>query len=384
VRICLVYDCLYPYTVGGGERWYRNLCERLVRDGHDVTYLTLRQWPAGQSAEVPGVKVVAVGPQMALYGPKGTRRIAPPLLFGAGVLWHLIRRGASYDVVHTASFPYFSLLAAALVKRLGGYALVADWFEVWSGSYWREYLGRLGRVGELVQWLCARVDHSAFCFSRLHSARLQELGLRGRVTVLRGLWAGSSDQPSPAPAQPIAVFAGRLIPEKQAPALVGAVALAAASRPGLRGAIYGDGPDRDAVRAEIEVHAADHLFSTPGFVNAEELEAALKQALCLVLPSRREGYGLIVVEAASMGVPSVVVAGPDNAAVELIEEGVNGFVSPSAGAEDLAGAILAVTQAGPALRQSTAEWFGANADELSLDSSLTQVLESYGKASVRR
>src|SRR5262249_48379662 len=44
VRICIVYDCLYPHTVGGAERWYRNLSERLADEGHDVTYLTLRQW----------------------------------------------------------------------------------------------------------------------------------------------------------------------------------------------------------------------------------------------------------------------------------------------------------------------------------------------------
>ena len=32
MRICLVYDCLFPYTVGGAERWYRNLGERLGRE----------------------------------------------------------------------------------------------------------------------------------------------------------------------------------------------------------------------------------------------------------------------------------------------------------------------------------------------------------------
>ena len=39
----------------------------------------------------------------------------------------------------------------------------------------------------------------------------------------------------------------------------------------------------------------------------------------MVLPSRREGYGLVVVEAAARGVPSV--ADPDNAATELVQEG---------------------------------------------------------------
>ena len=30
MRVCIVYDCLFPYTVGGAERWYRNLAERLA------------------------------------------------------------------------------------------------------------------------------------------------------------------------------------------------------------------------------------------------------------------------------------------------------------------------------------------------------------------
>ena len=41
-------------------------------------------------------------------------------------------------------------------------------------------------------------------------------------------------------------------------------------------------------------------------------------------------YGLVVIESAVQGVPSVVVAGPDNAATELIEDGVNGAVAPTA------------------------------------------------------
>jgi glycosyltransferase involved in cell wall biosynthesis len=380
MRICLVYDCLYPHTVGGGERWYRNLADQLVGEGHDVTYLTLRQWARGRDPGVPGVRVVAVGPRMALYGAKGTRRILPPLVFGAGVFWHLLRRERRYDVVHTASFPYFSLLAAAVLRRIGRYRLIVDWFEVWSDSYWREYLGRLGPVGGWVQRRCVRVRQRAFCLSRLHADRLRSLGLRGEVTVLRGMWAGSLDRPEPAPSRPVVLFAGRLIPEKQAPALVAAVVRAAEIRPGLRAAIYGDGPDRRAVLAEIEVHRATELVEAPGFVDGDELHDALRTALCLVLPSRREGYGLIVVEAASVGVPSVVAAGPDNAAVELIEEGVNGFVAPSASPPHLAAAILAVADAGPALRQSTADWFGTHSGELSLAPSVTRVLEVYGRS----
>ena len=71
MRICLVYDCLFPHTVGGAERWYRSLGERLAADGHEVSYLTLRQWDRGVDPGVPGVDVRAVGPRMALYSRPG-------------------------------------------------------------------------------------------------------------------------------------------------------------------------------------------------------------------------------------------------------------------------------------------------------------------------
>src|SRR2546426_2001279 len=141
MRICVVYDCLFPYTVGGGERWYRSLAERLAAEGHEVTYLTLRQWDRGTPVDLDGsVRVIAVGPRMGLYTPSGRRRILPPLVFGLGVLLHLLRHGRQYEVVDTAAFPYFSLLASAVARPLAGFELVVNWFEVWSGPYWREYL----------------------------------------------------------------------------------------------------------------------------------------------------------------------------------------------------------------------------------------------------
>src|SRR3954471_4350770 len=146
MRVCLVYDCLYPHTVGGAERWYRNLALRLAADGHDVTYLTLRQWEGGDEPDVPGVRVIAVGPRLRLYV-KGRRRIGPPVLFGLGVFRHLVAHGSRYDVVHTASFPYFSLLAACLLRRRRHFRLVVDWHEVWTDDYWREYLGPAGVGG---------------------------------------------------------------------------------------------------------------------------------------------------------------------------------------------------------------------------------------------
>jgi glycosyltransferase involved in cell wall biosynthesis len=421
MRICLIYDCLFPYTVGGAERWYRNLAERLVAEGHEVTYLTLRQWERGEHVEIdPRVRVLCAGPRMALYT-GGRRRILPPLLFGAGVLWHLLRHGRSYDVVHTCAFPYFSLLAAALARPLGRYGLVVDWFEVWSRQYWRSYLGGVGgRIGELVQRLCALVPQRAFCFSQLHAKRLGELGLRGPVTVLRGLYRGPTvlakeDAPTragekgplaPHPTEiapptragvegpqgragvegpqgraggqgPLVMFAGRLIPEKRVTVGVAAVARAAQRIEGLRGVFYGDGPEREALKAAIADNDAADFISAPGFAESELVDADMSRALCVLLPSEREGYGMVVVEASSHATPAVVVAAPDNAAVELVEDGVNGVIATSADPGAIAEAIVRVYEAGAAMRESTASWFARNAETLSLEDSLRVVLEHY-------
>ncbi len=379
MRICVVYDCLYPYTVGGGERWYRSLAERLARGGHEVTYLTMRQWERGTRVDLDGgVRVVTAGPRMALYTAGGRRRILPPLVFGLGVFLHLLRHGRSYDVVDTGAFPYFSLLAAAALRPLMGFELVVDWFEVWSHSYWREYLGAAGgRVGELVQRLCARVPQRAFCISELHARRLLAEGLNGSVTVLRGLYAGTTELPTPQPTDPLVLFAARLIPEKQVTLAVAAIALAAERIEGLRGKILGEGPERAALDSAIVEHGLQGVVSAPGFADAETLDGEMRRAMCMLLTSKREGYGLVVVEAAARGTPSVVVAGEDNAATELIVEGVNGVIAARAEAQAIADAIVDVHESGLALRESTASWFAENATRLSLESSLETVLKSY-------
>lgn len=384
MRVCVVYDCLYPYTVGGGERWYRNLAERLAGDPRkDVTYVTLRQWDRGRTPELAGgrVKVVSAGPRMGLYTGDGRRRVWPPLVFGLGVLWHLLRHGRRYDAVHMCSFPYFSLLAAGLARPLGRYELAVDWFEVWSDSYWREYLGGLGGfLGATVQRLCARVRQRAFCYSQLHARRLRAEGLRGEVTVLRGLYADTAAPPAGATgagAPRLVLFAGRMIPEKRAPLALAAIANAAARIEGLRGELLGDGPQREQVLAQIAREGLQDVVSAPGFTTAQTVDVEIRRAMCLLAPSLREGYGLIVVEAAARGTPSIVVAGPDNAAVELIEEGVNGFVCASSAPEQIAEAIVRVHEAGPALRESTARWYALHERELSLESSLEAVLASY-------
>src|SRR5271170_6235842 len=154
LRIAIVYDCLYPHTIGGCERWYRAVAARLAAR-HRVTYLTRRQWDPDQGPDVPpGVEVLGLSGGRQLYTASGRRRILPPLRFGLAVLLHLLRNRARYDIVHTCSFPYFPLLSARLASAAGGPAIVTDWVEVWGREYWRGYLGVFGgAAGMAVQKL---------------------------------------------------------------------------------------------------------------------------------------------------------------------------------------------------------------------------------------
>ncbi len=177
---------------------------------------------------------------------------------------------------------------------------------------------------------------------------------------------------------------GRHIPEKRASAIVPAIAELRKRLPDVRAAILGDGPERPEIQRLVRERGLSDVIAVPGFVDTAVVEQMIERALCLLLPSRREGYGLVVVEAAACGTPSVVVAGEDNAAVELIVSGDNGFIAASDSAADLAAAIFAVHEAGAALRESTSAWFAANAERLSLGRSLEIAVGVYGESASAR
>lgn len=376
MRVALVYDCLYPHTVGGAERWLRALALGAVGAGHEVTYLTRHQWGSG-SPDLPGARVVAVTGPMDLYGPGGERLVGPGVRFGRGVGAHLARHRGAYDVVHVANFPYFSVLAARAALAGSGVPLVVEWHEVLSEAYLRGLLGGVrGRAALAVQAACVRAGARSLCFSAMTETRLREAGAR-EVVRLPGLFPTGEAALAAAPARPHVVYAGRHVADKRVLLVPDVVAALRRLVPDAHATVLGDGPLHGALRSRVAALGLEDAVRLPGAVGADEVPRVLASASCLLLPSMREGYGLVVVEAAAHGTPSVVVAGADNAAADLVEAGVNGTVVASAAANDVAGAVAAVLRSGAVLRESTAAWYAAEAPRRSVAASVRAVLDLY-------
>jgi glycosyltransferase involved in cell wall biosynthesis len=389
MRIALIYDRLYPQNIGGLERYYDALARGLAAS-NTVSYIT-RQVEDEDSAGPRPYRVVTVAPNSPFYSASGNRRIWPTVRFGWGVFVHLLRHGRDYDVVQSASFPFFSVIAVRLafaLRRRHRPRLIVDWLEVWPREYWIEYTGAVfGRVGYAIQQACMRLPDQGVTYSSMHEARLGAhrapvLKLSGLATEMpeapaaAGKPGASATAGEPSDAAEV-VFAGRHIPEKQASLIPAVIEQARRSNPAIRATIIGDGPETPDIAATIADRGLADAVRLPGFVSDDELSEALQNASCLLLPSLREGYGLIVIEAAAYGTPCVTIDAPDNAAKELIASGVNGFVVSDWSPASLAEAVIEVVSRGPELRQSTLAWHRDHWKQLSVQSSVEQLEQVY-------
>jgi glycosyltransferase involved in cell wall biosynthesis len=370
--------------VGGAERLMRDLALHLAQQRYHVTYLTMRHWGKTETPQLDGVHVIALTGSGRIYG-RERRTLFPPVRFGLAVARYLWRHGSDFDVVHIASFPYFPVLAAGAIRRRANYDLVVTWLEIWTEAYWRRYAGRgIGTIGWFVQGLCVRLHHTAFCISQLHARRLVDVGYDGMPLVFPGLYAGPTEPTAAADVDPeLVVYAGRHVAEKRIGDLVRGFALAREVVPKLRLEMYGDGPEQRRLERLVDKLGLTSAVFMHGRRPESEVADAIARAACVATASEREGYGLIIVEAAARGTPSVVVAGPENAATELVVDGVNGAIANSVLPAHLAAAIVRVVKAGPALRDTTSRWFAENAQLLRIERSLELVVRTY-EASRRR
>lgn len=371
-RVAVVYDCLFPLSLGGGERLYRRVAELLVDRGLSTDYITRRVWD-----DVPVTTFRLVGLRRGeIYNARGVRTALGALKFAFGVWRYFVRHRNDYDVILASALPVLTALAVRVAVAGSRTRVVADWLEVWSATKWREYSGPVaGSVAFLLQRIAARTIHDHTVDSRFTGDRLLRYHPRRPPVVLGLMDLVAGGTPRLASTPPFVVFVGRLIADKGADVIPAAVALARREIPGLRAVIVGDGPERDRILEAVTVAGLGAAIQLTGRVSDERLDEIRAAAAALVAPSIREGFGLAVAEASAWGVPAVVVAHEDNAAVDLIEEGINGFVVAPGDPAALAAGIVEAVRGGPALRRSTAEWFARARVERGLAAALDALLD---------
>ncbi len=382
--VAVVYDCLFPYTTGGGERQYRAFAEAMVSRGTSVEYLTARQW---DDADAPreSFAVRAITPELTLYDTTGVRRSAAAARFALGIFRSLLRRRRSYSAVLVSGLPVLNVFAARLAMLGSKTPVAVDYLEVWGRRQWIGYAGRLmGNVAWSLQRLAIAATPIATCHSQLSAARLRAEGFRGELVVSPGLiddrTAGSSPAPVAVADPPFVLYAGRHIADKRVETLPAAVAAARDTFPDLRLVILGDGPQSAAVDEAIRAVNGTEWVQRPGFVSEESLAELMGSAAVLVNPSRREGYGLVVVEAASSGTPVVLVADPSNAATELVMPGVNGAIAPDVDPASLSEAIVTVLRGGPDLRDRTRAWYADAVQTRTIGRTVDGILAAFDRA----
>ncbi|MGD6740587.1 glycosyltransferase [Streptomyces sp. BH106] len=123
----------------------------------------------------------------------------------------------------------------------------------------------------------------------------------------------------------VVVAAGRLSPVKRYDRLIDAFAQVADRHPEWTLRLYGRGPQRDALRAQIDRLGLYDRVRLMGAVAPIETEWA-KGAIAAV-SSDRESFGVTIVEAMHSGVPVIATDCPHGPA-EIIDHGVNGCLVP--------------------------------------------------------
>lgn len=356
MRILLASQRFRP-LIGGAESVLWALAREFVRLGHDTTALTARWqkvWPAEECVE--GVAIVRLPlPRVRFWG---TWR------YVQSVKRWLRQNSKRFDVCYVSMLKHTAW--ACLTARRGDdcpVVLRPEGAGPTGDIAWQK--GALG--GRLIRSRCLEAT-AIVSLSPAIREELQEDGYRGeRICEIgngvpipelsandRHAWRERLALDS---AGPIAVFVGRLSPEKGLPDLVTGWSRVQRQVSGSRLVIVGEGPQEAELR-----RLAD---TTHGIVWAgatSDPQVYLRAADLFVLPSYEEGMSIALLEAMSFGLPVVGTDIPGNRGV--IESGRHGLLVPPRRPDLLAGAMVTLLQArtlaaamGRAARERVAEEF---------------------------
>ena len=369
MKVVLVCDSVFPENKGGVERWFGFLARELVRSGDEVTYLNAAQVDGVRD----GVKFVSVLDAKWQYQGDGVRSIKQSLRFAIEIGRWL--KSNEFDFIYCSQAPIFPVFTAGVIAKLKRKVLFVEWIEIWRMRYWQKYLGLFaGIIGWLTQFAALQFGNLKLCFNGRTMQRAQALTIfkKSSIESLNGLVDSSIELPLVSEKNRDGMlFLGRLVSEKQ-PILALRVFEALCDQ-GWRKPfhIVGQGP----LLAEMSAAKANSKYGTLVHIHSEASDEVvrdlLSQCFLLIHPTRREGYGLVVVEAAQSGVPTLLIDGADNLATDLA-------ISPSLVCSDasvlgLAEKVRYAFAEQSELRKELALWLSANRASRSMRSSVQQI-----------
>ncbi|MDA8310997.1 MAG: glycosyltransferase, partial [Actinomycetota bacterium] len=318
ILICNWKDTAHP-RAGGAEVYTAALAGEWVREGHSVTLFCAAVRGRPEVEDVDGVRIVRRGGRFGVY------RAARRFFEEAGGAFDLV-----VDEVNTRPFfcPRFArgVPVVALVHQVCR--------EVWDCELpWP--LSWLGRRVLEPRWLATYRDVPVVTVSESSRSALEAYyGLR-RVTVVSPGQLSALVQAREAPADrepvPTVVFVGRLSRSKQADQALRAFEIYRRLAPEAQMWVIGTGPEESRLK-----RLASPGVRFLGRVSEEEKLDRLARADVLVATSVREGWGLVVSEAAAAGTPTVAYDVPGLRDSVSASGGVLTGAGPSALADVLA------------------------------------------------
>ena len=310
-------------AAGGAERYAWELARRSAGEGTRVHYVTCRAPGQARRERVEDVEFVRLGGKFTVY----------PLV----LLWMLVNRRRFDAVIDCQNgIPFFT--PWALPRRVPVFCVIHHVHDAQFGLYFPKWLARLGQVleGPVSRWTYRRHAFVVVSPSTLRAVR-ERLGWTGPAHVVHnGSSVAEPDGVVPEPAgKPDLVCVTRLVPHKRLDLLLDLAQSLAGSRPGLKLHIVGDGPEAPALKAAIGARGLDGVVIAHGYV-PENVKAALVARADLHLStSQGEGWGLSVIEAAALGVPTV--AHDVDGLRDAVRDGVTGWLVPHG--DDQAGVV---------------------------------------------
>jgi glycosyltransferase involved in cell wall biosynthesis len=309
---------------GGAERYLEKMAAGLVARGCRVTVFCVAHPGAAPDETVDGIRFVRRGTKVSVY------------LLG---MWSLLRRRfGRVDVVVDVQngLPFFT----PLVTRKPVVVLV---HHVHREQWPVVYPGLTGRIGwwierRLAPRLYRRRQYVAV--SRATRAELRGLGVTGpRVAVVHNGTDPVVAVAARKSANPSICVVGRLVPHKQVEHAVDAAAALACEFPDLRLRVVGSGWWESELHAYAAEQVARGTVVFEGHVSEVRKQEIYEESWLMALPSLKEGWGLVVGEAAAHRTPTVAYASAGGTR-ESIVDGVSGVLVD--GPEELTAALGAL------------------------------------------